>query len=178
MVSWRGQFRFREVRHALRAPPLRCRRQQAPALIDRFGSFTVHKWKEYGFRLIGFWTPVVSEKSNQIVYIWGWESYEERTKKNAAWRADPERAKKWAETEKDGPLVNRVYNQLMEPTSYSQLDRGEAYGPDAATRKPVPLRAARVPGDAGEDHQHHRPVRQFHLRARSRSTASARWATG
>ena len=29
-----------------------------PALLDRFGSFTVHKWKEYGFRLIGFWTPV------------------------------------------------------------------------------------------------------------------------
>ncbi len=60
-----------------------------PALVDRFGSFTVHKWKEYGFRLIGFWTPIVSEKSNQVVYIWGWESYEERTKKNAAWRADP-----------------------------------------------------------------------------------------
>ena len=88
-----------------------------PALVDRFGSFTVHKWKEYGFRLIGFWTPLVAEKSNQVVYIWGWESYEERTKKNAAWRADPERAKKWAETEKDGPLVNRVYNQLMEPRS-------------------------------------------------------------
>jgi hypothetical protein len=107
-----------------------------PALLDRFGSFTVHKWKEYGFRLIGFWTPVVGEKSNQLVYIWGWESMEERAKKNAAWRADPERAKKWAETEKDGPLVNRVYNQLMQPTPYSQMDRGEAYGPDASTRKP------------------------------------------
>jgi hypothetical protein len=81
-------------------------------------------------------SPVVSEKTNHLGYMWGWESYEERTKKNAAWRADPERAKKWAETEKDGPLVNRVYNQLMEPTSYSQLDRGEPYGPDAATRSP------------------------------------------
>ncbi len=107
-----------------------------PALLDRFGSFTVQKWKEYGFRLIGFWTPLVGEKSNQIVYMWGWESLEERAKKNAAWRADPERAKKWAETQKDGPLVNRVYNQLMEPTAYSQLDRGEPYGPDAASRAP------------------------------------------
>jgi heme-degrading monooxygenase HmoA len=107
-----------------------------PALIERFGSFTVNKWKEYGFRLIGFWTPVVAEKSNQLVYIWGWESYEERTKKNAAWRSDPERARKWAETEKDGPLVNRVHNQLMEPTSYSQMDRGEPYGPDVSTRSP------------------------------------------
>ena len=47
-----------------------------------------------------------------------------------------QRAKVWAESEKDGPLVKRVYNQLMEPTAYSQLDKGEAYGPDAATRAP------------------------------------------
>ena len=107
-----------------------------PALLDRFGSFTIHKWKDYGFRLIGFWTPLAAEKSNMLVYIWGWESFEERAKKKAAWRADPERAKKWADTEKDGPLVNRVWNQLMEPTPYSQLDRGEAYGPDASTRNP------------------------------------------
>jgi hypothetical protein len=107
-----------------------------PALLDRFGSFTVDKWKEHGFRLVGFWTPMLGEKSNQLVYMWAWESYEERTKKNAAWRADPSRAKKWEESERDGPLVNRVYNQLMEPTAYSQLDRGESYGPDAATRNP------------------------------------------
>jgi hypothetical protein len=107
-----------------------------PALIDRFGSFTVHKWKDYGIRLLGFWTPLLGEKSNQVVYIWAWESFEERTKKMAAWRADPERARKWEESEKDGPLVKRVNNQLMEGTAYSQLDKGERYGPDAAGRDP------------------------------------------
>ena len=107
-----------------------------PALIDRFGSFTVHKWKDYGIRLVGFWTPLLGEKSNQVVYIWGWESFEERTKKMAAWRADPERARKWEESEKDGPLVKRVNNQLMEATSSFQLDKGERYGPDAAGRDP------------------------------------------
>ena len=107
-----------------------------PALVDRFGSFTVPKWKEFGIRLIGFWTPLMGQKSNQVVYMWGWETFEERARKLAPWRADPERIKKWAETEKDGPLVNRVHNQLMEGTSYSQLDRGEAYGPDASTRSP------------------------------------------
>ena len=107
-----------------------------PALIERFGSFTVHKWKEHGFRLIGFWTPLLGEKSNQIVYIWAWESYEERTRKNAAWRADPARARTFAASEKDGPLVRRVYNQLMEPTAYSQLDRGEPHGPDVSGRSP------------------------------------------
>jgi hypothetical protein len=107
-----------------------------PALIDRFGSFTVRKWKDYGIRLVGFWTPLLGEKSNQVVYIWGWESFEERTKKMAAWRADPERARKWEESEKDGPLVKRVNNQLMEGTSYSQLDKREPYGPDASGRDP------------------------------------------
>ena len=107
-----------------------------PALIDRFGSFTVPKWKDHGFRLVGFWTPLLGEKSNQLVYMCAWESFEERSKKNAMWQADPDRAKKWAETEKDGPLVKRVYNQLMEPTAYSQLDKGESYGPDASGRNP------------------------------------------
>lgn len=107
-----------------------------PALLERFGNFTVQKWKQYGFRLVGFWTPVLGEKSNQVVYMWAWESYEERVQKNALWRADPQRAQVWADSEKNGPLVNRVFNQLMEPTSYSQLDRGEAFGPDAAKREP------------------------------------------
>src|SRR5262249_59451229 len=74
--------------------------------------------------------------SNQRGDMWGGESLEERANKNAAWRAAPERAKKGAETEKDGPLVNRVDNQLMEPTAYSQIDRGEPYGPDASSRSP------------------------------------------
>ena len=107
-----------------------------PALLDRFGNFTVQKWKQFGIRLIGFWTPLMGEKSNQVVYMWGWETYEERAKKLAPWRADPERVKVWAESERNGPLVNRVHNQLMEGTAYSQLDRGEAYGPDAGTRNP------------------------------------------
>ena len=94
-----------------------------PALIERFGGFTVHKWKEYGFRLIGFWTPMLGEKSNQVVYIWGWESVEERAQKTAKWRADPERAKVWADSEKNGTLVQRVNNQLMEPTGYCQIGR-------------------------------------------------------
>ena len=107
-----------------------------PALLERFGSFTVEKWKQHGFRLIGFWTPLLGQKSNQVVYIWGWESFEERNEKMGVWRADPERARVWTESEKNGPLVNRVYNQLMEPTAYSQLDKGEAYGPSAAGRNP------------------------------------------
>ena len=107
-----------------------------PTLLNRFGSFTVQKWQEYGFHLVGFWTPGFGGPNNQLVYIWGWESYEERTAKVGAWRASPERIKKWEETEKDGPLVRRVNNMLMEPTAFCQIEKGIAYGPDAAGRAP------------------------------------------
>ena len=46
------------VPHYVAAPP---NPVATRALLERFGSFTVHKWKEYGFRLIGFWTPVIGE---------------------------------------------------------------------------------------------------------------------
>ena len=107
-----------------------------PALLDRFGSFTTHKWKEFNVRLTGFWTPDMGGNNQQLVYILAWESLEERAKNFGAWQASPERAAKWAETEKDGPLVRRVNNLLMSPTDFSQIDKGIPYGSDAAGRKP------------------------------------------
>lgn len=107
-----------------------------PALLDRFGSFTVPKWKERGFNVVGFWTPEIGGYTNHLIYMLGWESFDDRVKKFSAWQASPERAAKWAETEKDGPLVRRLTNTLLEPTDFSPLDRGAPYGPDAATRSP------------------------------------------
>lgn len=107
-----------------------------PRLLDRFGSFTVKKWAERGFHLQGFWTPDVGGHNLQLIYILGWESYEERHSKFSAWQGDPERAAKWAETEHDGPLVRRVSNQLLEPTAFSALDLGKPYGPPADGRAP------------------------------------------
>ena len=106
------------------------------ALVDRFGSFTTKKWPEYGIRLVGFWTPEVGPSNNQVIYMFAWESFEERMTRFPTWQADPERARVWEESEKDGPLVRRVNNLLMQPTAYSQLDAGKAYGPDAAGRSP------------------------------------------
>lgn len=109
---------------------------KVPALLDRFGSFTTKKWPEFGIRLVGFWTPDVGGNNHQVIYMFAWESLEERSKKFPAWQASPERAKVWAETEKDGPLVRRVNNMLMEPTGFSHLDKGIPYGPEASGRKP------------------------------------------
>jgi hypothetical protein len=107
-----------------------------PALLDRFATFTTLKWKEYDVRLTGFWTPDIGGHNHQLIYILAWNSLEERFKNFGAWQASPERAKKWAETEANGPLVRRVDNSLHEPTGFSQLDNGTPYGPDASGRSP------------------------------------------
>ncbi|MFN0072690.1 MAG: NIPSNAP family protein [Chloroflexota bacterium] len=107
-----------------------------PALLDRFGSFTVKKWQEYGIRLVGFWTPEVGVSNNQIVYMWAWESFDERLAKLGVWQSSAERAAKWGETEKDGALVKCVNNTLLEPTPFSQMDNGIPYGPNPEGREP------------------------------------------
>jgi hypothetical protein len=107
-----------------------------PNLLDRFGSFVVKKWPAHGINLVGFWTPQFGGVNNQITYIWGWESLDQRMEILPAWQADPERARVFAETEKDGRLVRRVANLVMLPTAFCQIERGVAYGPDASTRQP------------------------------------------
>ena len=52
----------------------------------------------------------------------GWESYEERNRCFAAFRADPERARVFAESEKDGPIVADVQNVMLAPTDFSPLN--------------------------------------------------------
>ena len=48
-----------------------------PALVDRFGSFVVPKWKDYGFRLIGFWLPIplgVAAYLRLLKTVHGWQA--------------------------------------------------------------------------------------------------------
>jgi hypothetical protein len=107
-----------------------------PALLDRFGSFVADRWNDYGINLVAFWTPDFGGMNNQVIYIWGWESFEERQTKLPKWQESAERKQKWAETEKDGPLVRRVNNVLLEPTSFSPIDHGISYDDGQPGRAP------------------------------------------
>lgn len=107
-----------------------------PALLNRFETFTTKKWPEYGIRLVGMWVPDIGANNHQLIYMFAWETAEERLTKFPAWQADPERARKWEESERDGPLVKRVNNALLQPTAFSQLDNGIPYGPPAEGRAP------------------------------------------
>ena len=90
------------------------------ALNDRFEKITNAYFEKYGIKIIGFWTDDIGT-SNRLTYMLAYEDAGQRQKSRAAFAADQERLAKFAETERDGPLVAKVTNTLMVPTKYSPL---------------------------------------------------------
>lgn len=90
------------------------------ALNNRFANYTVNAWQTRGWKIVGFWTETIGT-SNQLVYLLGFENLADREKKFAEFIADPEWNKVRAESEKDGPLVARIRNMILQPTPYSPM---------------------------------------------------------
>ena len=91
-----------------------------PALNERFAKISMGYFEKYGMKVVGFWTDEVGA-TNRLTYILAFEDMAHRDKAWTAFRADPERAKAFAETEKDGAIVARVTNTIMRPTAYSPM---------------------------------------------------------
>ena len=91
-----------------------------PALNKRFAKITMGYFEKYGLKVVGFWTDEVGT-NNRLTYMLAFDDMAQRDNAWAAFRADPERAKAFAETEKDGPIVARVTNTIMRPTAYSPM---------------------------------------------------------
>jgi len=90
------------------------------AINDRFQNITLKFFEKYGIKIVGFWQSDIGT-SNILYYMLAWENMAQREKVWSAFSADPERLKAFRETEKDGPLVERVTNTLLRPTSYSPM---------------------------------------------------------
>ncbi|MDP6100753.1 MAG: NIPSNAP family protein [Dehalococcoidia bacterium] len=90
------------------------------ALNERFANVTLSLWKKHDIRPVAFWTEEMGT-SNRLVYLLAWESLAEREQKWPVFQSDPEWQQKRVETEKEGPLVARVENRILRPTSYSPL---------------------------------------------------------
>jgi hypothetical protein len=89
-------------------------------LNKRFATITIPIWERFGVRVVGFWTAEVGT-SNVLHYMLSWEDMAERERKWSAFIADKERQEKFAETERNGPLVARLENSFWRPTSYSPM---------------------------------------------------------
>ena len=99
----------------------KCVPGRLPALINRFANITLKLWDKHGIKQAGFWTTLVGESNLELYYLLAWESLADRDKKWSAFQADPEWLAKRAETEKDGPIVANVANQLLTPTAFSSV---------------------------------------------------------
>jgi hypothetical protein len=92
-----------------------------PALLKRFETKTLKIWEKHGIRQAGFFTTVIGESNQQLVYFLTWDSLAERERKWSAFMADQEWINARAETEKDGQIVERVINQILTPTVFSSV---------------------------------------------------------
>ena len=92
-----------------------------PALLARFRNHTLKLWERHGIRQAGFFTTLIGASSNDLTYYLAWESMAEREQKWPAFATDPEWLAVKAETEKDGPIVDKVVSQFLAPTDFSAV---------------------------------------------------------
>ena len=88
-----------------------------PALNERFANITDPLLNKYGIKAHAYWTEEVGT-SDQLVYIRGYDSLDDRDKKVHAFHSDPEWLKV-LESERQDPLVRRGRNTILLPTDYS-----------------------------------------------------------
>ena len=98
-----------------------CMPGRLPDLNKRFETATLAIWEKHGIRQAGFWTVLVGPNNQSLYYLLEWDSMAERERKWGAFMADPEWLAKRAETERNGPLVERVENLFLAPTAYAKV---------------------------------------------------------
>jgi hypothetical protein len=92
-----------------------------PALLRRFEDHTLKIWKRIGIRSVGFWTTLIGESNQQLTYMLAWESMAECETVWNTFAADPEWIEVAAESEREGPIVQNIANQLLRPTAFSPM---------------------------------------------------------
>jgi hypothetical protein len=90
------------------------------ALVQRFTDGEPFR-KKHGIRMVGMWQPVIGGASNQLVLLLAWESLQEREERWGAFFRDRAWQRVMAQSEKDGPLAERVSIQIWKPTPNSPM---------------------------------------------------------
>ena len=92
-----------------------------PSLLARFRDQTVAIWERHGIRAVGFWTTLIGESSTELTYMLAWESLADREARWTAFQNDPAWHEARDGSERDGPIVATIRNQILAPTSFSAL---------------------------------------------------------
>jgi NIPSNAP protein len=92
------------------------------AMQARFKAHVIPMFKKHGLNVVGFWTAADAPLSeNTLVYVLAHPDREAAKKNWASFQADPEKARVWAETEKDGPINLKVVSMYLNPVEFSPI---------------------------------------------------------
>lgn len=92
------------------------------ALKARFRDHTDAIFRRHNMKSVGYWSPEdAPDSQNMFIYILEHPSRQEAEKNWAAFHADPEWQKVKAESEANGPLVDRIDRYFMDPDSFSVI---------------------------------------------------------
>src|SRR5207253_5310287 len=84
-------------------------------ITDRFGNFTCGAFKMHDFRQVGYWHNAIGGNSNELIYMLAWESLDERGSNLDTFLKDPARVRVFAQSEKNGPIVQHVATPTPRP---------------------------------------------------------------
>ena len=92
------------------------------AMHARFRDHTCKLFEKHGMTIVGFWSPIDKDKSEEVlVYILAYPSKEAADKSWDAFRKDPDWIKAKADSEKDGPIVKKADSVFLSATDYSKI---------------------------------------------------------
>jgi hypothetical protein len=92
------------------------------ALSARFRDHTLELFKKHGITSVGYFLPQDAPKSqNTFIYILAHPDRQTAQKNWAAFQADPEWRKAFAESEAQGTLTSKVESVFLTPTDYSPM---------------------------------------------------------
>jgi len=95
-------------------------------LDDRFEKHAVGFFAKHEIQPVAFFKTYIGPSNNELVYILAWRDLEERERKWAAFSTDPDWLEVRRQTEKSGPLVERIETAVMSLTRYSPVPVGTA----------------------------------------------------
>ncbi len=87
-----------------------------PAICARFADHTLALFRTHGIAVSDFW--IDAEGNNTIFYICAFDSPAAREAAWASFRADPQWEKVKGDSEKDGPIVERVDSYVMKQAPF------------------------------------------------------------
>lgn len=97
----------------------RCMPGRLNDVLHRFRHRTIPLLEELGIHITQFWTTMIGNSNNELVYVIEWTSLGERQEKWAAFQSDPRWKAIREETERNGPIVESIRNMILEPVSFA-----------------------------------------------------------